>query len=84
MARLTSRQQMLLQRNESLYARFGAPLEPHHNGEFIAISDKGEVMHGPDRLLVLEQATKCFGPDGFVFRRIGSAALGKWRTLVAH
>lgn len=84
MAQLTDQQQELLQVSDDLYARFGTSLEPHHNGQFIAISPDGGTVHGPDRFLVLEEAAKRFGKDNFIFRKIGSAALGKWRRSVAR
>lgn len=84
MAQLTDQQESMIERSERLYSRFGGALESEHRGEFIAISDDGQVVFDPDRFVVLQTATERFGRDGFVFRKIGSPTLGKWRRGVAR
>jgi len=65
--------------DDLLYERFGRRLEDDHSGEFVAISLEGETIVGADDIAVLQQALHRFGSGNFAFRRIGEAALGKWR-----
>jgi hypothetical protein len=68
-----------LQADDSLYEKYGKPLENHHTGEFVAIGKDGRIVLGPDDIEVLKKAITLFGSGNFVFRRVGFKALGKWR-----
>lgn len=73
-----------LRDDDKIYLLFGKSLEPEHNGEFVAISRKGEIIISVNDIEVLQKALKKFGSGNFVFRRIGHEAIGKWRILIAH
>jgi len=62
-----------------LYEKFAKHLEPEHNGEFVAISQKGKIIVESDQVEVLKKAIEEFGGGNFALRKIGSRALGKWR-----
>lgn len=81
MERSSASEQERIDRDDDLYERFGKPLEGDHEGEFVAISSKGETIVGPDDIGILQQALDRFGSGNFAFRRVGEAALGKWRGL---
>ncbi len=70
--------------DEVLYKRYGKPLEVHHRGKFVAIGPDGALIMDDDQIRVLERAIQEFGSGNFAFRKIGSRALGKWRTRVGH
>jgi hypothetical protein len=57
-----------------LYEQFGRPLEPAHNGEFVAISDDGRTILGSEELDVTDRAIEQFGSGNFALRRIGARA----------
>jgi hypothetical protein len=59
------------ERDDRLYERYGRPLEPEHNGEFVAIGDNGRTLLGTDELEVAELAISQFGPGAFVLRKVG-------------
>ena len=72
----------LKERNDKdavLYEQYGRPLEPDHKGEFIAISDDGEVILGLDKLRVDLEALARFGSGNYAFRRIGFTFEASWR-----
>ena len=62
-----------------LYEDYGKRLEPEHSGEFVAISDDGEVIIGVESLTVDREALVRFGTGRYAFRRIGYPAEAKWR-----
>ncbi|MGQ9627390.1 MAG: hypothetical protein ACUVV0_10870 [Anaerolineae bacterium] len=66
-------------RDEALYEKFGRPLEPEHQGKFVAISTEGETIVAEDSVEVLRAAIERFGSGNFAFHRIGFKAIGKWR-----
>jgi hypothetical protein len=63
--------------DDRLYVRYGRPLEAEHTGEFVAISDAGQVILGTDELLLTEEAVARFGSGNFALRKIGAAAEGR-------
>ena len=60
--------------DDRLYDRYGRPLEAEHAGEFVAISDDGRVILGPDELALAKEALSRFGSGTFALRRIGADA----------
>ena len=42
--------------DDSLYERYGKPLESKHHGEYAAINKDGRVIAGADDVAVLDQA----------------------------
>ncbi len=65
--------------DDRLHGQFAAPLESTHAGQYAAIGPTGEVVVGPDNVVVLDAALSKFVPGNFAFRRIGQKALGRWR-----
>ena len=58
-------------KDDRLYEQYGKQLEPEHSGEFVAISDDGEVMLGTKHLELIKRAIEAFGSGRFALRRIG-------------
>lgn len=69
------------QDDDRLYEQYAKGLEPEHQGEFVAISDDGRLIRGPDELAVATQAREQFGLGAFALRRIGAEAEIRWRRL---
>ena len=67
------------EQDDRLYERYGKPLEADHKGEFVAISDDGQIILGPDELTVSTRAIEQFGSGAFALRRIGADAELRWR-----
>ena len=70
-------------RDDALYERFGKTLESKHTGEFVAISEDGRLIVGPDEISVTSQALEQFGRGQFAFRRIGwdyEGRIRSWQT----
>jgi len=65
--------------DDSLYERYGKPLEPEHHGKYVAISRDGRVIVDTDDISVVDQAIQAFGSGNFVFRRIGYSYVWKLR-----
>ena len=63
---------------DSLYRRFGQPLEREHLGQYVAIASDGRTVLGPTILDVMRKASVAFGPGNFIFK-VGQRAVGKWR-----
>jgi hypothetical protein len=64
---------------DSLYERYGKPLEQEHYGEYVAITHDGQVITGKDDLEVVDRALQEFGSGNFVFCRIGYRYVDKLR-----
>ena len=62
------------QEDDDLYQRYGRGLEPLHKGEYVAISQDGQLITGNDELTVAKQAVQQFGPGVFALRRVGEEA----------
>jgi hypothetical protein len=75
---MTAEQQQLEQQAERLYEKYAKPLEAEHNGKYIAISPKGEVIVGETMLDVAQEATDTFGRGNFLFK-LGPRVVGRWR-----
>jgi hypothetical protein len=60
--------------DDQLHERYGRALETSHHGEFVAISDDGQVILGADELSVATEAIQKFGAGRFALRRIGAEA----------
>jgi Tfp pilus assembly protein PilF len=65
--------------DDSLYERYGKPLEKEHRGKYIAINQDGRAIVDSDDLSVIGQAINTFGSGNFVFRRIGYSYVWKLR-----
>ena len=63
---------------ESLYQRYGKPLEVHHRGEYVAISPDGSTVLGNTVVETLDKSLEAFGPGGFIFK-LGEKAVWRWR-----
>lgn len=68
-------------KDEELYERYGRPLEADHAGEFVAISDNGEIILGTDKLALANEAALRFGDGNFAFRKIGARAESRLRAV---
>ena len=68
----------LNRRYDEIYDTCGRPLEQNHNGEYVAISPRGELAIGPTMHEVAQRAAQQFGPGSFLFK-IGDRAVGRWR-----
>jgi hypothetical protein len=67
----------LAQQADSLYERYGKPLEATHNGKYVAISADGKTIIGASLPEVMAQAKQQLGTGNFVFK-IGERSVGKW------
>ena len=65
--------------DDSLYERYGKPLEQEHHGKYIAISRDGQVIVDVDDAVVVDQAIERFGSGNFMFHRIGYSYEDKLR-----
>ncbi len=65
-------------RFDELYERYGKLLEAKHRGEFLAVSQDGRTLVGPDLADVVEKAAAEFGPENFIFK-VGEKVVGRWR-----
>lgn len=67
-----------------LYEMYAKPLEVQHEGEYVAVSARGETALGDDLLELVDRAVEQLGPGSYVFK-IGDIAVGKWlcQTLVS-
>ena len=70
--------------DEELYDRFAKSLETDHDGEYVAIARDGRLIVDREQLRALDRAIEQFGSGNFAFRKIGSRALGRWRTRLGH
>lgn len=61
-----------------LYARYVAPLEQEHWGEYAAVSPDGRLIRGATSYEVSLRASEEFGRGNFVFR-IGDRVVGRIR-----
>jgi hypothetical protein len=73
----TANEELKLQA-DSLYERYGKPLEKTHRGQYVAISADGETVLAPTVLEVAEKALDSFGPGSFVFK-VGEKTVWRWR-----
>lgn len=60
---------------DSIYERFGRPLEDQHRNEFAVIAPDGRYVLGTTRTEVLERALQELGPGNFMYR-IGHRVVG--------
>lgn len=65
---------------DKLYRKYGKPLEEEHQGEYLAISQKGETILGENLYEVAKKATDIFGPGNFVYK-VGEKAVGRWLKI---
>lgn len=78
MAAANQGQQSNLERQyDTLYERYGKPLEAEHAGQYLAISPTGETLLGASLRDVAQRATRRFGPGNFIYK-VGDKAVGKW------
>jgi hypothetical protein len=71
-------QARLTQQSEDLYRRYVEPLERDHQGEYVAVSESGEVILAPTLLEVMDRAEKRLLPGSFLFK-VGEIAIDTWR-----
>jgi len=64
---------------DSLYERYGRPLEQEHYGEYVAIAQDGRVIVGKDDIEVVQKAIHEFGSGNSVLCRIGYRYVDKLR-----
>lgn len=69
------------EKDEKLYERYGKPLEAEHKGEFVAISDDGEILLDRDELALTMRAVGRFGAGNFALQRIGYEYNIRWRNF---
>ena len=67
------------EKDRGLYEKYGKQLEAEHKDEFLAISDKGEIILGSSRQEVMLQAFDRFGSGNYGFFRIGFTYSATWR-----
>ena len=65
---------------DTLYEQYGRPLEPDHNGEYLAISPEGKVVVGKDLIGVLDRAVGELGRGHVVFK-VGGPSVYKWVSI---
>jgi hypothetical protein len=65
----------LKQKSETLYEKYGKPLEEKHKGEYLAVSPNGKTLLGKNLLEVVKKATESFGRGNFVYK-VGSKSVG--------
>ena len=65
--------------DDELYDRFASHLEKDNKGKYVVISRSGELLISENDTEILQRALQRFGRGKFVFRKIGSKVLGKWR-----
>ncbi len=65
---------------DTLYQKYGRPLEKDHWGKFMAVSQRGKIILGESLLEVVEKAVKILGPENFVFK-VGEKSVGRLRSL---
>ena len=58
--------------DDLLYEKYGKPLETEHAGEFVAISNDGQIILGESDLSVLKRANREFGRGHYALRKIGA------------
>ena len=69
--------QSLLEQSDTLYERYGKPLEKTHRGRYVAISKEGKTLIADTIFDLMQQAKTTLGPGNFIFR-IGERAVGQW------
>jgi hypothetical protein len=67
-------------RYDELYERYERPLEREHQGEYVAISPKGDTILGQTPHEAAQRAVDQFGPGSFLFK-IGDRVVGQARSL---
>ena len=75
---MTTEYQQRKELADSLYERYGKPLEPDHRGEYLAVALDGRTILGRTLIEVAQRARDAFGPGSFLFK-VGTKAVGRWR-----
>ena len=68
---------------DTLYEQNGRPLEPDHNGKYLAISPNGKIVVGNDLICVLDRAAGELGRGHVVFK-VGGPSVYKWVSIRAN
>jgi hypothetical protein len=68
-------------KDQTLYSKYGKPLEKDHQGDFIAINADGQVILGKSLTEVMIKAVEKFGTGNFALARVGHEAVWKWVDL---
>ena len=63
---------------DRLYERYGRPLEARHLGDFVAITEDGNVVVNSDLVELTRKSSMPDGPETFIFK-IGERVVGSWR-----
>ena len=65
---------------DTLYEQYGRPLEPDHNGEYLAITRTGQTILGTSVLDVLTKKDEALGAETYtVLFKVGGPSVYKWR-----
>ncbi len=72
-------QLMTVEEADTLYERYGKPLEREHHGGYAAITQDGRRIVGKDDIDVMDRAMREFGSGNFVLYRVGYKYVGKIR-----
>lgn len=65
--------------DDEVYERYASHLEKDNKGKYVVIGPSGEILISENDIEILQVALQRFGRGKFVFRKIGSKVLGKWR-----
>jgi len=63
---------------DSLYERYGKPLEGEHWGKYLAVMPDGRTILAETHLEIADKAVSAFGRGSFIFK-VGEKAVGRWR-----
>ncbi len=65
--------------DDELYERVGRPLEADHWGEFLAVTDDGRFIVGPDDVTVSQKAYEDFQGAFLHIYNVGERVVGRIR-----
>lgn len=68
----------LEQLSDKLYEAHGKPLENTHEGEYLAVSFKGETILDNNLYEIVKKAADAFGPANSIVFKVGQKFVGKW------
>ena len=71
-------------KDQTLYSKYGKPLEKEHRGEFIAINSGGQVILGKSMTEVMLKSVEKFGTRDYALARVGHEAVWKWMDSFAE
>lgn len=68
----------LTRQSKDLYQRYVKPLEKDHEGEYIAVSEDGQIVLASTLPELLDKAEQDLPPGNFLFK-VGDIAIDTWR-----